>query len=167
MEFFYYYSLSLFDFRPLTCLDVNFFFDFFSPKKNLAANFFRGILSFLSYIYHCWLKSYVSKLADWEKSCNHISILAHFCSKEIRIYIYICIYNQHNILDITYWHQLQVEHDTSSFRLSLETILQSWLCRRLISNKQPLCQTTPDTGHHKVILQYIWLKVEIIKVLTF
>ena len=92
MEFFYYYSLSLFDFRPLTCLDVNFFFDFFSPKKNLAANFFRGILSFLSYIYHCWLKSYVSKLADWEKSCNHISILAHFCSKEIRIYIYIYVY---------------------------------------------------------------------------
>ena len=68
------------------------FFWFFFPKKNLAANFFRGILSFLSYIYHCWLKSYVSKLADWEKSCNHISILAHFCSKEIRIYIYIYVY---------------------------------------------------------------------------
>ena len=50
MEFFYYYSLSLFDFRPLTYLDVNFFFDFFSPKK-IWPPIFSGAFSHFSPTY--------------------------------------------------------------------------------------------------------------------
>ena len=155
MEFFYYYSLSLFDFRPLTYLDVNFFLIFFSPKK-IWPPIFSGAFSHFSPTYII-------------VGSNHMFQNWLIGKKVAIIFIFLSfVQRKHNILDITYWHQLQVEHDTSSFRLSLETNLQSWLCRRLISNKQPLYQTTPDTGHHKVILlQYIWLKVEIIKVLMF
>ena len=145
------------------------FFLIFFPQKKIWPPIFSGAFSHFSPTYIIVGSNHMFQnwLIGKKVAITFLFQLTFVRRKSAFTYIYICIYNQHNILDITYWHQLQVEHDTSSFRLSLETILQSWLCRRLISNKQPLYQTTPDTGHHKVILQYIWLKVEIIKVLTF
>ena len=83
------------------------FFLIFFPQKKSGRQFFQGH-SLISLLHISLLAQIICFKIGWlgKKLQSHFYFSSLLFEGNPHLHIYICIYNQHNILDITYWHQL-------------------------------------------------------------